>query len=287
MQPFLRSNVCLVTGGAQGIGWAITQALADHGGEVYACDVSADFCAQAEAALPDLPWGERIHIAQCDVTDRAAVEAWVHGVHRATGHIDVLVNNAAFVRWKRVEETTLAEMEKMMAVGYFGMVKTTLAALPLMLAGGRQGTIVNLGSSAGKIFARGGSAPYAAVKAAIEAFTAILRIELEATPIHVLLVRPGLVAGTSFFRDHVESFRMPRFTDFVPLVTPPDIAEGVLRGIARRRRAVNVPGYLKAWYVLAGVAPRLTNWLVRLGGHARSDFGVVDWTYEPRADGGE
>jgi len=44
---FLTNKVCLVTGGAQGIGWAIAQALADHGAQVYICDISKENLARA------------------------------------------------------------------------------------------------------------------------------------------------------------------------------------------------------------------------------------------------
>lgn len=83
MESFLTGQVCLVTGGAQGIGWAISQALADHGALVYACDISEKSLAQAAEELATLPWAERIVLSRCDVTEQAEVENWVAQIYQA------------------------------------------------------------------------------------------------------------------------------------------------------------------------------------------------------------
>ncbi len=203
MESFLTGQVCLVTGGAQGIGWAISQALADHGALVYACDISEKSLAQAAEELATLPWAERIVLSRCDVTEQAEVENWVAQIYQS-GRIDVLVNNVAFVKWADVAEMTVAESARTMQVGYNGMVYGIKAVLPLMEAAGR-GHIVNMGSSAGKVFAGGSSAACAAAKAAIDGYTQILQAELKDSPVHVTLVRLAAVAGTNFFREHVPS----------------------------------------------------------------------------------
>jgi hypothetical protein len=98
--------------------------------------------------------------------------------------------------------------ERVMRVSYDALVYTTAAVLPWMLAAG-QGQIINIGSSAGKIFHGGVSAPYAAAKAAIDGYTQTLQAEF-AGVIH-LLVRPAVIAY-SFFRHHPAN--MPRLADF-------------------------------------------------------------------------
>ena len=282
-QSFLSGHVCLVTGGAQGIGWAISQALADHGAQVHVCDISEENLARAAQELPNLPWAGRIHLARCDVTQRQEVEAWVAGVYRQTGRIDVLVNNAAYVRWVDVADMSVEEEERTMSVGYNGMLYTVRAVLPLMQAAGR-GHIVNMGSSAGKVFVGGSSAAYAAVKAAIDAYSQILQFELRGSPIHVTVVRPAAVAGTDFFRKHVLSSRMPRFGDYVPYLTPPQVARSVVRAIRDRRPIVGVPGYLKLFYVFFALAPGVFRWMVNVGGSGRRDYGRVQWRYEPQEE---
>jgi NADP-dependent 3-hydroxy acid dehydrogenase YdfG len=228
-----------------------------------------------------LPWADSITLTRCDVTVRAALESWIAGIYQQTGHIDVLVNNAAYVRWENVCEMSVEDAERTMRVGYDGMIYGVKAVLPLMLAAGR-GHIVNLGSSAGRIYVTGPSAAYAAVKAAIDAYTQVLQLELKNSPICVTLVRPGTVAGTDFFRKHAASSRLPRLADLVPSLTPSQVAFSVVRAIHDRRAVVDVPGYLALFYLFFALAPGALRWLTTLGGSGRREYGQVEWHYAPR-----
>ncbi len=260
-----------MTGGAQGIGWATAQALAAHGGSVYICDIADEHTRAAREQAAACPWPDRFHFAHCDVADHAQVEAWIDSIYQRTKRIDVLINNAAFVRWRDVLDMSLADEEKTLQVGFAAVMYTTRMVLPRMLAAGR-GHIVNIGSSAGRIFVGSSSAAYAATKAAVDGYTQTLQVELHGTPIHVMLVRPGTVAGTTFFGAHVPSSRMPRLADFIPPLTPACVAAAIVRGLGRRKPIVDVPGNLALFYHLFHFAPNLTRWLVRAGGSAHCDF---------------
>ncbi|HZH16688.1 MAG TPA: SDR family oxidoreductase [Archangium sp.] len=273
-KDFLKDQVCLVTGGAQGIGWATARQLAAAGGTVHVCDISEEHLSTAPARAAETPWPERFHFSRCDVSDRQQVETWCAGILEKEGRIDVLVNNAAFVRWENVLDMSVEDVERTMAVGFQAIVYTTHRVLPAMLARGR-GHIINIGSSAGRVFAGSSSAAYAAVKAAVDGYTQTLQVELRATPVHVMLVRPGTVAGTEFFGKHVPSSRMPRLADFVSPLTPDEVARAILEGLQRRRPIVDVPRALGAFYLLFEHAPGFMRWLARLGGNARSDFSML------------
>lgn len=283
MSEFLVGQVALVTGGAQGIGWGIAQALADYGAQVFVCDIAEEHLAQARAATAVSPWASQIHFCTCDVSDKAAVEGWVTAVDQQTGRIDILVNNAVYARWDLAERLPAADIEKMMQVGYFGMVYATQAVLPFMRRAGR-GHVVTLGSSVGRLFVTPTLAGYSALKAAVDAYVQILQLELANSPIHVMLVRPAAVAGTNFFRQQVASNKMPRWVDFAPTLIPPDIAKAVIVGLRRRRAVVNVPGYLSVVYALYALMPRLVCWLMRVGGNGRSDYSQVPWRYDARTE---
>lgn len=281
MSRFLEGQVALVTGGAQGIGWAIALALADHGAQVHVCDISEAQLAKAEAEAAVSPWAAQLHFAVCDVADQEAVAAWVQEVYTGNGRIDILVNNAVYVRWELVQDLSLDDVEKMMQVGYLGMVHAIQAVLPLMQQAGR-GHLVNMGSSAGRLFITPTMAGYCAMKAAVDGYVQILQMELAKSPIHVMLVRPAAVAGTNFFREQVSSTRMPRLGDIIPYITPPYVAKAVIRGLRRRKAIVNVPGYLGVLFALFSLAPRFVRWLMGLGGNARLDYGEASWQYHPR-----
>lgn len=67
---FLKDQTCLVTGGAQGIGWATARELAAVGGTVYVCDLSEEHLRAECVRAAELPWPERFHFSRCDVSDR-------------------------------------------------------------------------------------------------------------------------------------------------------------------------------------------------------------------------
>ncbi len=278
---FLLGKTCLVTGGAQGVGWAAAQALADHGGDVYVCDISPENIAAAQADLAASPWSGKIYFRQCDVSVRSDVEQWIADIHNETGRIDILINNAAFARWTPVAQMPVEEMERTMEVGYNGMVFTVKAALPFMLAA-RQGHIFNISSSAGKLFISKGDAAYAAVKAAIDGFTQTLALELQGTGVRATVVRLGPVEGTDFFRKQVSSQSMPRMGDFLPALTPPQVAEGILRALRSGQASLDLPGYLPLMYLFFALAPGLLSKMVSLGGPARKDYGAMQWKYQPQ-----
>lgn len=278
MKSPLSGKICLVTGGAQGVGWAICQALADRGAIVYACDISEENIASANRELATLRWRDAIRLTRCDVGDRADFERWIAGAVSEMKRVDILINNAAFVRWEDVMAMSVEDAERSMLVGYNSMVYSTKAVLPIMGAAGG-GHIVNIGSIAGRIYAGGTSASYAAAKAAIDAYSQVLQTELVGSPITVTLIRPIHIAGTEFFRKHVPSSRMPRMADFIPYLTPPDVAKAVVQAIEQRRAIVNLPGYIGLLMALFDLAPNLFRAMVR--GHAEADYGDVRWKYRP------
>jgi short-subunit dehydrogenase len=161
------------------------------------------------------------------------------------------------------------------------MLHGVRAVLPGMRVTGA-GVIVNVGSSVAKLLIGHSSACYAAAKAAIDAYTQLLELELQGTGVRTLLVRPGAIAGTNFFRQSVAHTRLPRFADLLPVLSPPRMAEAILDGIERGRRVVDFPRYLPLMYLLASLAPRLMRRL--MFGQARKDLGQVQWRYVPRAD---
>jgi NAD(P)-dependent dehydrogenase (short-subunit alcohol dehydrogenase family) len=270
----LTGRTCLVTGGAQGIGWSLSLLFAEHGARVHACDVSTVNLDRAAHNLVNHPYAAAVNLHHLDVTDRKAFEQWITKVHAETGRIDVLVNNAAFIRWTTVEQMSVEDAEQSMLTGFNAMVYGVKAVLPLMRANGG-GHVVNMGSSAGRLLVKGPSAAYAGAKAAIEAYTEILRIELHGTPIHITLVRPGVVTGTQFFGRHVMSRQLPRLVDFLPAATPDQVATAVVRAISEHRYTVDVPSYLPALYRVYDLSPALFRRLAELGGPAQRDYATA------------
>lgn len=151
----MSSKVAVVTGGARGLGAAISRALVEDGYQVAAFDLSGAG-----------EWENGILSIQCDVSEEAAVETAFRQVEQQLGVPAVLVNNAGILAPGRIDETTLDVWNRTLAVNLTSAFLLSKRALPGMRAAGF-GRIINVGSSAGKNggFSTGGA--YAASKAAM------------------------------------------------------------------------------------------------------------------------
>lgn len=193
-------RVAWVTGGGRGIGRASALALARAGHDV---GLSARSTAElAEAAAQCLALGVRAAVAECDVTDRAAVEAAHARVTKELGAPTVLVNAAGMARSMPFLKTAPDFWEMLWRVNVMGLVHATQVALPAMLADGF-GRVVNVASVAGKAGAPY-IAAYAATKHAVLGVTRSLAQEYAAKGVTVNAVCPGYV-DTKMTDDNVEN----------------------------------------------------------------------------------
>ena len=179
----------VVTGGAQGIGWACADALAEAGAAVTIADRDAAALDQAVAALAAK--GHRVAAATLDVTDAAAVTALADRL----GAVDVLVNNAGIARSETAAEDVADEhWRNVLDVNLNGTFWCARAFGRHMLAAGR-GSIVNIGSMSGVIVNRPQpQSYYNASKAAVHQLTRSLAAEWAARGVRVNAVAPTYVA---------------------------------------------------------------------------------------------
>ena len=160
----MKGKVCVVTGGARGIGKGIVETFVREGAtKVWALDVNpADFAA-IEKAMPT------VTCAAVDVTSAQAVNDLVARIKAESGKIDVLVNNAGITRDALIQKMGDADWAAVIAVNLTGVFNMTRAVAPLMMEAGA-GSIVSISSVVG-LDGNVGQTNYAATKGGIVAMT--------------------------------------------------------------------------------------------------------------------
>jgi 2-hydroxycyclohexanecarboxyl-CoA dehydrogenase len=182
-------STAIVTGGASGIGLAISERLADDGAKVAIFDVDQD---QAEHAVKEITEDGGAAIAcAVDVSDRAAVDAAVEQVRRDLGHVLVLVNAAGKDSFERFIDVTPEMWERIIAINLTGTFHVTQSVLPDMIDA-KWGRIVNISSSSAQTGAVM-MAPYSASKGGMIALTKTLALELGPLGITVNTIPPGAI----------------------------------------------------------------------------------------------
>ncbi len=177
----------VVTGAADGIGWACARRFAAEGARVVVADLRADAARARAAELGPQHLG-----LACDVTDEASAVACVKAVLEATGRIDVLVNNAGIGdQAGATVDQNVAAFDRVLGVHLRGTFLMSRECGRAMLAAGG-GAIVNIASIAAAAGIPGRNA-YGAAKAGIVAMTKSMGCEWAAQGVRVNAVAPGYV----------------------------------------------------------------------------------------------
>lgn len=179
--------MALVTGGSRGIGAAIARRLANDG-----ADVAITYTASSDAAravVADIEaLGRRAVAMQADSADAAAVVASVNETVKKLGRLDILVNNAGVYDYGTLEELTLDQIDRAIAVNFRAVIIGTQAAARHM---GRGGRIITIGSCLGDMVPDPGITLYSATKAAVAGLTRGLARDLGSRGITANVVQPG------------------------------------------------------------------------------------------------
>lgn len=225
MQRFrLDGKVCVVTGGARGIGRAIASGLKDAGALVVLADIDLDGAQRS---------GEEIgaDAVQLDVTDTASIELAFGTVVERYGRLDVLVNNAGVVRNESATDTADAAWRTVMSVNLDGVFYCCRKAAQLMLKQGG-GSIVNVASMSGSIANRPQpQASYNASKAGVIHLTKSLAAEWASGNVRVNSISPGYVATELTQTGFANEAWRDAWIDGTPmrrLAAPDEIAPGVI-----------------------------------------------------------
>jgi 3-oxoacyl-[acyl-carrier protein] reductase len=205
----LKDKVAIITGSAQGIGYATAELFAAEGAKVVIVDVNAEMAAASAAKLG------AAHIGLgCNVTDSAQVDEVIKAALEKYGKIDILVNNAGITKDNLLMRMSEADWDLVLDVnlkGCFNFIKACIK--PMMKA--RYGKIVNIASIVGQE-GNAGQANYSASKGGLISLTKSVAREFASRNINANAVAPGFIKT--------------RMTDAIPEEAKKKLLEKILLG---------------------------------------------------------
>ncbi len=175
-------SVVLITGASSGIGSAVAESLSKEGMKVFGTS-------RYPERMIAIAGVEYIRL---DVRSAESVQACVNEVVKRAGRIDILINNAGYELGGAIEETTLDEAQTQFETNFFGVARVIKAVLPSMRERG-SGHIINMSSIVGWLVPAPFLGYYAASKMALEAYTEVLRLEVQLFGVKVSLIEPSFM----------------------------------------------------------------------------------------------
>lgn len=186
----LKDKVALVTGSSQGLGLAIARRFALEGARVFLGDIQEEAGRDAAAELTSQ--GAKAWFVRLDVSDEESWKAALATLIERGERLDVLVNNAGINIRKPIEEMTVEELDRMLAVNVRGPVLGIKHALPLMRQNGG-GSIINMGSVCSLIGHKFTPEAYTTVKGAVSQLTRSVAVRYAKDNIRANVLCPSTV----------------------------------------------------------------------------------------------
>jgi len=216
----LQGKVCIVTGAAQGIGFATARRFLKEGAIVALCDIRPE---SVDAAVAQLRDSGEVEGFVVDVTQRDQIDAMVAAVRAKHGRVDVLVNNAGITLDARLQKMDDTQFDRVIDVNLKGTYNCARAVVNTMVEQG-SGVILNASSVVG-IYGNFGQTNYAASKFGVIGFVKTWARELGPKGIRANAVAPGFIETPIL--QTIPDKVLHQMTERVPLKrlgTPEDIA---------------------------------------------------------------
>lgn len=235
---YFSDKVVLITGGSKGLGLVLARHLMSKNAKIAVCARSSEELEEARNQLEQS--GKSVLTIVCDVSDKRQVSDIIENVIEHFGQLDCIINNAGIITVGSMESFKKEEYISSMDIMYWGLVNTTLAALPHMKQR-RQGHIINITSVGGKV-----SVPhllaYNSAKFAAVGFSEGIASELLKDHIHVTTIIPGLMRTGSYSNAlfpvrKKNEFKLFSFMSSLPFLTlnADKAARRILKAAARKR----------------------------------------------------
>jgi NAD(P)-dependent dehydrogenase (short-subunit alcohol dehydrogenase family) len=277
----LTGQVAFVTGGGGGIGRACALCFADMGADVAIVDVLPDRC--AETAREVEKRGRKAIQFPINVMEFEPLQAAVAETAKQFGRLDILVNNAGGVTKRAFVDLQPKNWARHIDLNLISNLAATQAAIPIMIAGGRGGSIINVTSIEGSRAAPG-YAVYAACKAGINNLTRTLALELAEHGIRVNAIAPDFTITPGV----TGNFTGP-VSDTINRIVPPEQLESVRRRTPWGRAGIDEECGQVAVFLASKMSTYVTGTVIPVDGGTWASGGWVrdktnNWILPPEAN---
>jgi len=254
MSAYFADKVVVVTGGTDGIGRALVDALIKLGAKVATCSRHHDKLYQLQSEYPSA----YLHTMVADVSNENDCRRFMETTIKFFGGIDILINNAGVSMRALLKETSPEVIKKVMDINFYGTVYCTKYALDAIIQ--RSGTIVGVSSIAGY---RGlpGRSGYSASKFAVQGWLEAIKTELMADGVHVMWVCPGFttsnIRNAALNKDGGAQGESPM--DEGKMMSAEECAGHILKAIRKKKRTLVLTFTGKRTVFMQKFLPRLAD----------------------------
>jgi short-subunit dehydrogenase len=249
-----KEKIVLITGASSGIGRQTAIDFAVRGAQ------SIILVARSKPNLEDIKKvlksisNSEIVVYPCDISKKSEVVKMGIEILEKFGHIDILINNAGFGIFSKIQNQSIEEIESILFTNYLGMIYCTKSFLESMISR-REGHIVNVASVAASIGVPGLGA-YCASKFAMLGFSESLSHELHDTGVNITVISP-IGVKTNFFNNQSFNNRVPNYTSFI--LEPKTVSKAILAAVNSRRLEIIVPFYIRIGIWIKQTIPYVIN----------------------------
>lgn len=247
----MKKKTVWITGASSGLGWEIALEASRKGYRLVLLARNVMKLQELKKVIEHS--GGEAHIYSLDISDTEMVKKVTETIMNEVEHIDVLINNAGFGIFERVESAEIKNVKDMFAVNVVGLIALTKQVLPYLLKQ-NSGHIINIASQAGKL-STPKSSVYAATKHAVLGFTNGLRLELMDENIHISAVNPGPIKTAFFERADQEGTYVKNVEKW--MLDPKDVARATIQLIEKPKRELNLPMWMNFGSILYQLMPGL------------------------------